>query len=159
MIDIYSVSGCCSEDFCEYINFWKHNGYWLFNSPCVMQQIAIDISLDISDCTLFFYESYEKQFDQIKEIWRSYEPEQAFETNVIEPKSRSLEGFDVCCFSGGVDPECSPLSCGCLASKIPVNRHCLFDTFRAAFDAIENGQFANSEPGPLRIIAVYSVTP
>jgi len=24
---IYSVSGCISEDFADYINFWKHNGY------------------------------------------------------------------------------------------------------------------------------------
>lgn len=30
--DIYSVSGCISKDFADYITFWKHNGYWLFDS-------------------------------------------------------------------------------------------------------------------------------
>ncbi len=28
VIDIYSVSGCVSEDFADYIDYWKHNGYW-----------------------------------------------------------------------------------------------------------------------------------
>jgi hypothetical protein len=31
--DIYSLSGCTSEYFTDYIDYWKHNGYWLFNSP------------------------------------------------------------------------------------------------------------------------------
>ena len=36
---IYSVSGCVSETFADYINFWKHNGYWLFNSPEVIIEV------------------------------------------------------------------------------------------------------------------------
>ena len=28
---IYSVSGCVSNNFADYINLWQHNGYWLFN--------------------------------------------------------------------------------------------------------------------------------
>lgn len=31
--DIYSVSGCVSKDFADYITSWKHNGYWFFDSP------------------------------------------------------------------------------------------------------------------------------
>lgn len=38
--DIYSVSGYISKDFADYINFWKHNGYWLFDSPNVIEQLA-----------------------------------------------------------------------------------------------------------------------
>ena len=30
VIDIFSVSGCVSENFADYIGFWKHNGYWFF---------------------------------------------------------------------------------------------------------------------------------
>jgi hypothetical protein len=26
VVDIFSVSGCISEDFADYINYWKHNG-------------------------------------------------------------------------------------------------------------------------------------
>lgn len=35
--DIYSVSGCISKNFADYIIFWKHNGYWLFDSPEVIE--------------------------------------------------------------------------------------------------------------------------
>lgn len=31
--DIYAVIDCISEPFADYINFWKHNLYWFFNSP------------------------------------------------------------------------------------------------------------------------------
>jgi hypothetical protein len=27
--DIYSVSGCVSEVFDDYVDYWKHNGFWL----------------------------------------------------------------------------------------------------------------------------------
>jgi hypothetical protein len=33
VIDVYSVSGCISENFADYIQYWRHNGYWLFDSP------------------------------------------------------------------------------------------------------------------------------
>jgi hypothetical protein len=33
VIDIYSVSSCHSENFADYIPYWKHNGYWFFDSP------------------------------------------------------------------------------------------------------------------------------
>ncbi len=26
VIDIYSVSGCISKNFADYINYWRHNG-------------------------------------------------------------------------------------------------------------------------------------
>ena len=31
--DVYALSGCVSENFADHINFWRHNGYWLFDSP------------------------------------------------------------------------------------------------------------------------------
>ena len=37
---IYSVSGCVSDNFAEYITFWRHNGYWLFDSPAVITDVA-----------------------------------------------------------------------------------------------------------------------
>lgn len=38
--DVYSVSGCVSKDFTDYINYWKHNAYWFFDSPKVIQDIV-----------------------------------------------------------------------------------------------------------------------
>ena len=56
--DIYSLSGCVSENFTDYIKYWKHNGYWLFNSPAMMEKIASEINLDLDGMTLFYYEVF-----------------------------------------------------------------------------------------------------
>ena len=67
---IYSVSGCVSENFADYITFWKHNS---------------------------------------------------------------------------------------LAAEIETNSRCLLESFEQARKLLEDGMFNNSEPGPYRIFAVYSV--
>jgi hypothetical protein len=38
--DIYSVSNHVSDNFADYINYWKHNGYWFFDSPMIIQEMA-----------------------------------------------------------------------------------------------------------------------
>ena len=46
--DIYSISSHVSKNFAEYINFWKHNGYWLFNSPEMILEVSKENSLDVT---------------------------------------------------------------------------------------------------------------
>ena len=87
---IYSVSGCVSENFADYINFWKHNGYWLFNSPKVIIEVARENTIDLSGTVLFFYEVYELQFDSGR--WTHFEPEPSFQTDVNLPDAKALEG-------------------------------------------------------------------
>ena len=153
--DIYSVSGCISEDFDDYINYWQHNGYWLFNAPQIIDQLAATHHLDIGDTCLFFYEAYELQYDQHQGEWQPYFPEESFDTNVLIPQQKYLQGYDVVSFSGGTSPECSVLSCNHMAEELKVNRHCLFETFEEARSCVENGVFKDCEPGPYRIFAVY----
>ena len=155
--DIYSLSGCESENFTDYTNHWRHNGYWLFNSPGVMEALASEHSISLDGLRLFYYEAYEEEFIEDINSWRVFDREASFETNVQTPRVKTLEGFDVTCFQMHNSPECSPLSCNSLAETIPTNRHCLFNTFQEAKNAIEQGLFAKSEPGPFRIIAVYTV--
>ena len=155
VIDIYSVSGCISEDFAGFINYWKHNGYWLFDSPDVIKSVAKENSASLQGTSLFYYEVYEKEFDGEK--WRPYAPEPSFQTGVVPPPRKQLEGFDVVTFSGGTSPECSPLSCNSLAKHLSTNVHCLFDSFHEAETNIENRSFSKCEPGPYRIFSVYSV--
>ena len=155
--DIYSLSGCISEYFTDYIDYWKHNGYWLFNSPTIMKDIAADKSLDLSEMTLFYYEVFEDEFDGDLCKWSRFKPEKSPPTNVAKPDKARLEGYDVTTFFAHSSPECSPLSCNSLAREIAVNRHCLFDSFEQAKAALETGKFDNTEPGPHRIFAVYSV--
>lgn len=154
--DIYSASGCLSENFTDYIRYWKHNGYWLFNSPAVMEEIARENNLVLAGMTLLYFEVFEQQFDKISKQWSTFEPEASFPTDVEEPASSHLKGYDVATFSVGAGPECSPLSCNSLAAKIAVNRYCLFESFDQAKRSLETGHFDNSEPGPFRIFAVYT---
>ncbi|HTS17988.1 MAG TPA: hypothetical protein VMP11_10480 [Verrucomicrobiae bacterium] len=155
--DVYSVSGCMSKDFADYIPFWKHNGYWLFNSIDSIRSLAAEHSIDLSDCQFFFYEVFEMQFDADAKQWQPFEPEKSLETAVHVPEKKQLEGYDVVTFSERNSPECSPLSCNCLAQTIPVNQHCLLKSLEEARQQIEMGAFANSEPGPYRIFAVHSI--
>lgn len=154
--DIYSVSSCISEDFADYIKLWKHNGYWLFNSPEIIDVIASENAIDMSDVRLFYYEQYEQEYDADNHAWRPYAPDDSFETKITKPGSTVLEGYDVVTFSCGTSPECSPLSCNGLAEKIATNSHCLLDSLDTAKSLTEKGAL-NGEPGPYRIFAVYSV--
>ena len=106
--------------------------------------------------TLYYYEAYEHEFDETTGKWRTFAAEPSFKTEVRAPTEKHLQGFDVVEFSVQTDPGCSPLSCNGLAAELPVNRHCLFDSFDEAKDALERGLFKNCEPGPYRIIAVYT---
>ncbi len=155
--DIYSISSHVSDDFADYINYWKHNGFWLFDSPEVIQQVAREHSLDLTTTQLLYFEVYELEFDEEEDGWKPFEPEASFTTQVIQPETKTLEGYDVATFSQRNSPECSPLPCNSLAEEVETNEHCLFVSLEQAKDVLEQGKFNNTEPGPYRIFAVYSV--
>jgi len=154
--DIYALSNCISEDFADYIPYWKHNGYWLFDEPEIIEALAKSENIDLSGMMLFYYEAFEEEFDEKTGKWAVFAAEPSFETNVRVPADKQREGFDVVSFYATTDPGCSPLSCNGLARELPVNRHCLFDDFEQAKSALETGRFEHAEPGPYRIIAVYT---
>jgi hypothetical protein len=156
--DIYSVSSCTSEDFMEYIKFWRHNGYWLFDTPQIIQALCGENNISLEDLVFFYYEVYEQEFDEKLKEWLSFEPE-AFPTDVVPPTQKEFHGYDVVTFSVGTNPECSPLSCNSLASEIRTNSHCLLETLKEAKESLESGKFDKSEPGPFRIFSVYTVEP
>ncbi|WP_210265767.1 hypothetical protein [Bradyrhizobium aeschynomenes] len=156
--DIYSVSACVSANFTEYVDAWKHNGYWLFDSPEIIEELARVKGVELSTTTLFYYEAYELEYDETTRQWSAFAPEPSLVTNVSEPDTKQIEGFDVVSFWARTTPECSPLSCCSVAGDVPVNSHCLFKTFDEAKEALERGVFDKTEPGPFRILAVYTVT-
>jgi hypothetical protein len=156
--DIYSVSGCISKNFANYVPYWKHNGYWLFDTPEIIEELAREHAIDLQGTSLFYYEVYEHEFDEEVELWRDFEPEASFPTNVVVPRQKTLDGYDVVSFSVGTSPECSPLSCSNLARSVETNSHCLLASFEAAKDVLELGTVKDDEPGPYRIFAVHSVT-
>ncbi|MEZ5460293.1 MAG: hypothetical protein R3F00_00605 [Dokdonella sp.] len=155
--DVYALSGCVSKNFADYIAFWKHNGYWLFDSPSMIRALAVEHAISLDGAKLFYYEAHDLEYDSNSGSWFPFAPDPAFETNVEAPGAATLEGFDITTFHAGTSPECSPLSCNGLAADVATNEHCLIPTFEAAILALESGRFDNSEPGPCRVIAVYSV--
>lgn len=159
VVDVYSLSNCVSGDFADYIKYWEHNGYWLFDSPKIMTSLAEKEGIDLSGTTLFYYEVYEYEFDDRTIEWLGFTPDkfESFETDVQVPIKKYLQGFDVVTFYANTSPEHSPLSCNSLATEISVNQHCLFNAFEETKDAIEQGLFKNSEHGPYRIFAVYTL--
>lgn len=157
VVDIYSVSSCISEDFTDWINYWKHNGYWFFNSPKVIQHLAKEQHLSLQGMTLFYYLAYEKQWDDDNRRWLAFEAERSFSTNIDQPENAVFQGYDIVSFSGQTCAECSPLSCNGMAQELTVNKHCLLDDLKEAKKFLEQGKFHNCEPGPYRIFAVYTV--
>jgi hypothetical protein len=154
VVDIYSVSSCVNDDFADYIKFWKHNGYWFFNSAADLSEVADAEGIVLSETHLFYYEVHPEEFDG--GTWVGFSPSASVLTDVAAPESARLEGFDVVTFSRRTNAECSPLSCNSMAEEIPVNSHCLFSTFEEAWEAVNRGAFHDSEPGPYRIFSVYS---
>lgn len=154
---IASVSGCISKDFADYTNHWLHNGHWFFDHPQPMHAIAAEDEIDLSGMTLFYYEIYDRQFDDHARAWTDLDDTQ-IPVAVAEPAAKTLLGFDVVSYSQRHAPECSPLSCNGLAQANPVNANCLFATIDDAKAALEAGRFEHSEPGPYRILAVYTVS-
>src|SRR5689334_6602895 len=84
IVDIYSVSSCISEDFTDYTELWKHNGYWFFNSPQIIQEIAKEHAISLTGTKLFYYEMYNLEFHENNE-WKSFEPEASFTTDIEKP--------------------------------------------------------------------------
>ena len=157
VVDVYSVSKHISNDFTDYITNWKHNGYWFFDSPTIIRQLARENSINIEGTRLFYYEVHALEFDGDLNEWTTFEPELSFTTNVVVPPAKALEGYDVVTFSAGTNAECSPLSCNTLATEVRTNGHCLLESLEQAQNLLASGKFKNGEPGPYRIFAVYSV--
>jgi hypothetical protein len=145
VVDIFSVSSCVNDNFAEYVDFWKHNDYWFFDSPEIIQETCSERFIELSGCLLFFYEVYSLQFDGT--TWIPFVFDSGLSTNVSKPAEKRIDGFDVVTYFAGNAPECSPLSCNGLAERIPTNPHCLLDTFNEAKQALESGSFSQSEPG------------
>ena len=157
VVDLYSVSGCVSRNFADYIQFWRHNGSWMFDRPETIRELAADRALSLSGMTLFYYEVFEQQYEEDDRQWVGLPQDLPFPTSVEPPAARRLEGFDVVTFSCGTTPECSPLSCNSLARKVGVNRHCLLESLDRARQSLQDRLFDHSEPGPFRIFAVHAV--
>jgi hypothetical protein len=153
----FSMCPHVARDFADYTHLWRHNGFWLFDRPQIIEQIAAEHDIDLSGLTCCYYEEYEQQYDTSSGRWLRVEPDENIPTCVEKPATSTLQGYDAVTFSGGTAPECSPLFCNSIAERVMVNDNCLFQTFDEAKRALESGLFQSAEPGPYRIVAIYTV--
>lgn len=155
--DVYAVSDCISPNFADYINFWSHNGFWFFDKPSHITRLCLQHGIPLDDLKFVYYEGHPQQFNTNEHTWRGFGPASDFKANVSPPTNPRLLGYDIVSYSQQNSPECSPLSCNHVATDVRVNSHCLIDTLDYAVECLEAGIFDNAEPGPMRIIAVYSL--
>jgi hypothetical protein len=155
IVDICSLSGCISEPFMLYIEHWRHNAFWLFDTPEAMQDLAKQEGISLNGQTLFYVEVHPDQFDVANRQWSRIQFEAP--SIISAPKKAKLLGFDVVSHMAGNAPECSPLSCNGLYQKLDANIHCLFPTFADAQMALDSGAFEGAEPGPYRIYSIAKI--
>jgi hypothetical protein len=165
VIDVYSVGECgaaFSPNFCDYTKHFRQNGFGFFNSPEIMQEVALLEQVDLRPMSLFYYEIYQLECDFAQENsvdvhWVPARCEVEFTVDVSVPRIKTLVGYDALLAANVMFSDCSLLSCSNLAEKFSVNAHCLFDTFEMAEAAISTGIFHKVEHYPQRLIAVYTV--
>ena len=154
VVDVYSVSDCVNDSLAEYSDGWKHNGFWMFDSPADIADAALANEIDLQGSMLFFYEAYESEFDGPDRL--PILPDTTFETQVLVPLNRSLQGFDVVTFCDGPNSH-SPLSCNGIAADVKTNQHCLLASLDEAIAVVESDALDEGEPGPYRRYSVYTV--
>lgn len=150
--EILSVSECISESPIDHTSLWMCNNWLLYSSPKALNQALAKTENVSPQLRRFFYEAYEQTIFQ--DCW---EPIEDPPEHVIRPdESFVLRGYDIVCFTSGVAPECSPLSCNSGAKEFPVNRYCLIHTLNDALKIAEAiDKDGGYEPGPYGIMSVW----
>jgi hypothetical protein len=151
--EICSASHCMSGCEWDWINEWRHNELWVFDSPALALGVVPEEKRKKID--LYAYWLFSVRF-----IEGQREAFAIPEVNPV-PMDESFEnlGFDLVSRSCGNSFECSPLSCNGVAEVVPTNRYCLLDSFKGALalgPTLEApGQPLRGEPGPYYIIEVW----
>lgn len=152
--EICSATDCISDSPENWINQWKHNEMWVFDS--IDKAWSVVPEEQKRDFEIFAY----WVFPEIVEVKK---PE------VLEPKPFSIPpitpvpmdasfekiGYDIVTRFAGNKFEHSPLSCNGLAKEIKVNRYCLIDGPDKAFDAAKQFEDKGAEPGPYYVVEVW----
>ena len=152
--EVCALSGCISKSFAD--NDWRRNGHGLFDRPEDLLSLASAEGVHAGEHRLCYFVAWPEEYVEAEAAWRSIAaPEPA--PQVEPPGDLRLLGFDIVTWSTGCGPECSPLSCHHLARELPTNACCLFDRAEDAVAALSAGRFANTEPGPFRVVAMSAV--
>ncbi|BDY04761.1 hypothetical protein F0521_18020 [Ferrimonas sp. YFM] len=155
---LFSVSGCNSHNLiCAEQDESLLNGHWMLNRRAEADRALVVEADDDAQPQTFYYELYPEQWNDCLGEWEAFSVDSKRAVTIEVPQSPTLEGFDIVSFAFGSQPECSLLSCSHLAERVCVNEQCLLPTLEEAKTLLASGEFHGCEPGPYRILAVYSL--
>ena len=146
--EVCSVSTCVSGAPDGWIDQWRHNEMWAYDTPELAWSVVPEAAR--SEFDLYAYLMFPVQFD---------EGQQPFEIPplTVAPLPSSFErlGIDVVSRSCGSSFECSPLSCNHMAEHVAVSRYCLVDEPDVAFGLAADFEAGGCEPGPYYVVEVW----
>ncbi len=147
--EVCSVSTCVSGAPDGWIDQWRHNEMWVYDTPELAWSVVPEIGRGVFD--LYAYQMFPVQFAKGQQ--------QPFEIPSLQvaplPSSFERLGFDIVSRSHGNTFECSPLSCNHMAEHIAVSRHCLVDDVDVAFRLAAKFEAGSCEPGPYYVVEVW----
>jgi hypothetical protein len=146
--ELCSVSDCFSESPPGWIEKWKHNEMFVYDTPELAWSVVS--AEERQRFTLFAYRILPRFIDKGGETeWKLPN------LGVSDlPDGFTTIGFDAVSRFAGSRFECSPLSCNHMASEYPVNKYCLIDDLKTAIAMAHDFAAGNCEPGPYCIIEV-----
>lgn len=150
--EICSVSTCISEGPNDWINKWKHNDWWYYDTESIAMEVIED-SKNLYD--IYAYKVLPIVFDG--GIEKPIDVKTTAKENLGEYE---LLGYDVISRFTGNEFGCSPLSCNYGCDTYEVNRFCLIDrlddVWRICKEIAKDSKEKNKwEPGPYYLIEVY----
>jgi hypothetical protein len=151
--ELSSVSTCFATAPSGWIEHWRHNELWVYDTP--------DIALSVvpadarSEFDLYAYRMFPLQIADTQD-----EPF-PIPALAVEPMASGFQrlGYDIVTRAAQTSFECSPLSCNHMAEHTPTNRYCLLDDAETAFQLARTFEGDGCEPGPYHIIEVWRQTP
>jgi hypothetical protein len=145
--EIWSVSDCMSAAPEGWIDLWRHNELWLFDTVELAESVVPPA--DREAFTIVAYEVWDRMIDEGREVplpkgWRPLAgPDPSFTTIGFDAVGREHHAFTH-----------SPLSCNRGASTFETNEACLFRTAEEAIAGAVAFSKGNWEPGPYWVIEV-----
>lgn len=152
--DICSATSCVSDSPTDWVDFWKHNDMWVYNTPDLAWSVVEPSLKDRYD--LFAFKVFPERVEVKKPspFDRSPFVLPSMGVQVMDESFEKL-GYDIVMRYAGNRFEHSPLSCNGLADEYDVNSHCLIDDARKAFEIAATFEEKGAEPGPYYVVEVW----
>lgn len=148
--EIASVSECISPKPEGWIEEWRHNDWFVYDTPEIAREIATKLNVrywPIAAYLVHPVEFHPSGVERPIEIAVSALP--------IPNNYFGLMGWDVASKSLSPIFECSPLSCNGLATEVPVNRACLLSSLEEAIRVARRCAREQPEPGSYFVVEVW----